>query len=80
MARASVLLVPAQAQEGCPSRPDPAAGPCMHVAPIDLASLGPKSTYRFRYWLVVGTETQMAPRLDALGQKYASEHSEMINP
>ncbi len=39
----------------------PAAGPCVHIAPIDRVSLGPKSTYRYRYWLAVGTETFSPP-------------------
>lgn len=59
---------------------DPMAGPCMHVAPIDRVLLGPKSTYRFRYWLVVGTETQIAARLDALAQKHSGERAELTNP
>jgi len=59
---------------------DPAAGPCMHVAPIDRVNLGPKSTFRYRYWLVVGNETQLAARLDALWKKYSDEHAELTNP
>ena len=59
---------------------DPAAGPCMHVAPIDRVNLGPKSTYRYRYWLVVGREAQLATRLDELWQKYGSERAELTNP
>lgn len=59
---------------------DPAAGPCMHVAPIDRVNLGPKSTYRYRYWLVVGSEAQIAARLDVLWQKYADVHAELTNP
>jgi hypothetical protein len=55
---------------------DPAAGPCMHVAPIDRVNLGPKSICRYRYWLVVGNETQLATRLDALWNKYSAEHTE----
>jgi len=59
---------------------DPRAGPCMHVAPIDRVNLGPKSTYRYRYWLVVGTETQIAARLDDLLKKYSTERAELTNP
>lgn len=59
---------------------DPAAGPCIHIAPLDRVKLGPKSTYRFRYWLVVGTETQIAARLDALWKQYSGERSELTNP
>ncbi len=59
---------------------DPAAGPCMHVAPIDRVNLGPKSTYRYRYWLVVGTETRITARLDVLLKKYSAERAELTNP
>jgi hypothetical protein len=34
---------------GAGASTDPTAGPCMHVAPIDLVKLGPASTYRYRY-------------------------------
>ncbi len=59
---------------------DPAAGPCMHVAPIDRVLLGPKSTYRYRYWLAVGTEAELATRLDALWGKYSQERAELTHP
>ena len=59
---------------------DPLGGPCMHVAPIDRVKLGPKSTYRFRYWLVVGTERELAARLDSLWVKYSKEQAELLNP
>ena len=59
---------------------DPAAGPCMHVAPIDRVNLGPRSTYRYRYWLIVGNALQIAARLDALWQKYSGERAELVNP
>jgi len=56
---------------------DPEAGPCMHVAPLDRVSLGPKSEYRFRYWLVVGTEPEIASRLDMLWKLYSGERSSL---
>lgn len=59
---------------------NPAAGPCMHVAPLDRILLGPRSTYRYRYWLAVGTESQLAALLDALLKKHAGESAELINP
>jgi hypothetical protein len=59
---------------------EPRAGPCMHVAPIDRVNLGPKSIYRYRYWLVVGTEAQITVRLDELLKKYSSERAELTNP
>ena len=58
----------------------PSAGPCMHVAPIDRVNLGPKSTYRYRYWLVVGTEAQLGARLDELLEKYSDERASLSNP
>ncbi len=54
---------------------DPKATPCMHVAPIALVKLGPKSTYSYRYWLVLGTEKEIAARLDILVKKYIAEES-----
>lgn len=59
---------------------DPKAGPCMHIAPIDRALLGPKSTYRYRYWLVVGTEAAIAERLDTLIATYSMERTSLSNP
>ena len=55
---------------------DPSAGPCMHVAPLDRVNLGPKSEYRYQYWLVVGDANTIAQRLDVLWQKYSSERTE----
>jgi hypothetical protein len=52
----------------------------MHVAPIDRVNLGPRSTYHYRYWLVVGTEAQLAPRLDTLWKKYSTARAELTNP
>lgn len=59
---------------------DPAAGPCVHVAPIDRVKLGPKSTYRYRYWLVAGNEAQLAARLDSLWKHYSAERAELNDP
>jgi hypothetical protein len=59
---------------------DPAAGPCMHVAPLDLVSLAPKSTYSFRYWMVVGDEKQIVSRLDTLVAKYSAERAQLSDP
>ncbi len=65
---------------GAGTSDQPTAGPCMHVAPIDRVLLGPKSTYRFRYWLIVGTEAQIATRLDELAKKYSAERADLTNP
>ncbi len=59
---------------------DPAAGPCIHVAPIERVKLGPKSTYRYRYRLVVGIESEIVERLDLLREKYGEETSELLSP
>jgi hypothetical protein len=58
---------------------DPAAGPCVHLAPLDRVPLGPKSTFRYRYWLVCGNETQIAARLDELIARYSAENSELTS-
>jgi hypothetical protein len=60
---------------GAASSDEPKAAPCMHIAPIDRVNLGPKSTYSYRYWIVVGTETEIAGRLERLWEKYSSERS-----
>ena len=59
---------------------DPAAGPCMHVAPIDRAKLAPRSTYRYRYWLIAGDAFSIAASLDLLWNKYAAERAEVTQP
>jgi hypothetical protein len=63
---------------GAGASDDPAAGPCMHVAPIDRINLGPQSTYRFRYWLIVGTAAQIAERLETLWTRYERERAELL--
>lgn len=57
---------------------DPVAGPCMHVAPLDNVALGEKSTYRFRYWLLVGDASTLAPRLDELWNQYSTDKAELV--
>lgn len=59
---------------------DPAAGPCVHIAPITRVNLGPKSTLRYRYWLVVGAQDQLAEGLDVLIEKYSTDRVELNNP
>jgi hypothetical protein len=56
---------------------DPVAGPCMHVAPISRVKFAPKSTYRYRYWLIVGDEVGIATSLDLLWNKYSRERAEL---
>ncbi|MEO2048241.1 MAG: hypothetical protein ABGX16_16940 [Pirellulales bacterium] len=59
---------------------DPTAKSCMHVAPINRVKLAPKSTYRYRYWLVVGNQAGIATSLDSLGKKYSHEQAEFTQP
>jgi hypothetical protein len=54
---------------------DPAAGPCMHVAAIDEVSLGPRSRYQYRYWLVVGDAAELASALDRLDEQYGAQQA-----
>ena len=49
----------------------------VHMAPIDLVALGPKSTYRFRYWSAVGTEIAISQRLDELWKDHSTERAEL---
>jgi len=58
---------------------EPTDGPCMHIAPIDRVLMGPKSTYRYRYWLVVGNQSQITSRLDQLRTNYSNEKSTLTN-
>jgi hypothetical protein len=55
----------------------PTASPCLHIAPLDTVGLGPKSTYRYRYWLIVGDEAQIAATLHALWNQYSGERAEL---
>lgn len=59
---------------------DPKGGPCMHVAPVVRIPLRPKSTFRYRYWLLVGDQSEIAAGLDLLIEKYANEAFELTNP
>ena len=58
---------------------DPLGGPCVHIAPVTTVKLGPKSSLKYRYWLVLGTEKEIATRLDELWTKYAEEQVEVTN-
>lgn len=52
---------------------DPAADPCMHLAPLTTARLGPRSTLRYRAWLVVGDEREIAAAADVLATRAGSD-------
>ncbi|MCA9260501.1 MAG: hypothetical protein KDA61_14915, partial [Planctomycetales bacterium] len=58
---------------GTATSTDPQSGPCVHMAPIAIVTLGPKSSYAYRYWLVVGNRDQLSVALDALYAKYAGD-------
>ncbi len=59
---------------------DPTSPSCVHLSPHTFAALGPRSTYRYRYWIIVGTQPQLARRIEALRQKYGHEKAELTNP
>ncbi len=61
-----------------PQQPSsPEAGPCVHLAPIDRTPMmGPRSVYRYRYWLVVGTAAEIARSLDTLITKHGKERAD----
>ncbi|MEM7601676.1 MAG: hypothetical protein AAF357_09700 [Verrucomicrobiota bacterium] len=54
--------------------------PCVHLAPIVLTDLAPKSTFRYRYWMVLGTAEEMMPALEKLLGKYSAETVQLLNP
>lgn len=58
---------------------DPMGGTCLHIAPISRVNLGPRSTFSYRYWLVVGDRKTVAARLDHLIQRYSNEHGRLTN-
>lgn len=55
----------------------PTAGPCVHLAPLDRVALGPRSIYRYRYWIVVGDAARLAARLDDLIKLHSAERAEL---
>lgn len=59
---------------------DPLGDPCVHIAPVDLVYLGPQTTLEYRYWLVVGSETEIAASLDILWEKHSKERMKISNP
>lgn len=57
----------------------PTDSTCMHMAPLDRVNLGPKSTYRYRYWIVIGSGPEIASSLDKLWKKYGTDRAELIS-
>lgn len=52
---------------------DPRDKTCIHIAPIEVLKLGPKSSLKYSYWLVVGTRDDVAASLDRLIAAHRSE-------
>lgn len=65
---------------GADNTDEPAAPPCVHVAPVSKVRLGPQSTYEYRYWLILGDRDEITESLDKLIKKYASETGSLTNP
>ena len=59
---------------------DPKGGPCVHIAPVGHVRLGPRSTYEYSYWLIVGTQAQITADLDRLIQSYSTERGKLTEP
>jgi hypothetical protein len=64
---------------GAGATDNPTAWPCLHVAPLDRVSLAIKAEYAYRYWLLVGTETEIATQLDVLWPRHAAERAVLKN-
>jgi hypothetical protein len=55
----------------------PTSKPCVHVAPISRLRLPERSTYEYRYWLIVGTRVSIEASLDKLIRKYSDERAKL---
>ncbi|GAB5405245.1 MAG: hypothetical protein Aurels2KO_34760 [Aureliella sp.] len=53
----------------------PEAAPCVHIAPITRVRLGPKSTFEYRYWLILGDRDGITACLETLMVAYRDERS-----
>ena len=49
------------------------------MTPISRVRLGQKSTYEYRYWLLVDDEKVIAADLNALGARYSAERGLLTN-
>lgn len=56
----------------------PHAAPCLHVAPIAVVPIGPRSVYRYRFWLIVGDAGQIGVALDELWRRHGRERAEFV--
>ncbi|MCR9202595.1 MAG: hypothetical protein NXI04_28470 [Planctomycetaceae bacterium] len=52
---------------------DPRDKSCIHIAPVEVLKLGPQSSLKYGYWLVVGTRGEVASSLDRLIDMYRNE-------
>lgn len=58
----------------------PADGPCMHLAPIGVAKLGPQSILEYSYWIILGDKPEIEPRLKALLAEHKDEKLKVADP
>lgn len=58
----------------------PTDNPCMHLAPIGLAKLGPQSIFEYRYWIILGDKAAIEPRLQALLKEHKDERIRITDP
>ena len=58
---------------------DPRGGPCSHIAPLATIQLGPTSTLTYRYWMILGTEEEIAQSFDTL-MKQCSKQTILLTP
>lgn len=58
---------------------DPYGEPCMHLAPIAKVAFEPRATYRYRYWMMLGTKDELARAADLLWTKYQTERARLTN-
>lgn len=58
----------------------PTDNPCVHMAPIATVRMGPQTTLEYRYWLVVGSKTEIAASFDVLLKKYKKEKMKITDP
>ena len=58
----------------------PTDGPCMHLAPIGMAKLGPQSILEYTYWIIVGDKSEIEPRLETLLAKRKDEKLKLTDP
>lgn len=58
----------------------PTSKPCMHLAPISRVFLPNRSTYEYRYWLIVGDRKSIENSFTKLIDKYSRERAKLTTP